>query len=142
MDLKPDAIDKIYARIEKLKEYVSLLEELKNTTPQLLEKDLVKKGALERYLQLAIEACIDIAELIISDQRLATPSTAKEAIEILGKHKILDNDFAQSFSKAAGLRNILIHDYLEIEYKQLINNLKTNLSDFHRFIKEVLSFLK
>lgn len=142
MELKRDAIDKIYLRIEKLKEYLAILEGLQDVTLLELQKDAVKRGAVERYLQLSIEACIDIAELVISDQRLLTPSTAKEALEILGKEGIMESEFAEGFSKTAGFRNILIHDYVEIDYEILLQNLKGNLSDFHMFIKSILAFLK
>ena len=142
MESPLNAIDKIYARMENLREYVSILEGLQNTSLSELEKDPIKKGALERYLQLAIEACIDIAEILISDQRLRTPQTAREAIEILGERGILDKSFAEEFSKIAGFRNILIHDYVKIDYEIVLKNLKNNLSDFHRFIKEILDFLK
>lgn len=136
-----NAVDKIYARIESLKEYVSILADLQNVSLSELEKDPIKKGALERYLQLAIEACVDIAEILISDQRLRTPQTAREAIEILGERGILDESFTKEFSKAVGFRNILIHDYIKIDYKMVLKNLKNNLSDFHKFIKAILDFL-
>lgn len=142
MALQQDNIDKIFLRIEALKQYVSVLESLKNITFEELEKDDVKRGAVERYLQLAIEACIDIAELIISDQRFAAPATYREAIIVLGKEKILDEEFARHFSEAAGFRNILIHDYVKIDYNRLQNYLQNNLSDFHTFIKNILKFLK
>lgn len=142
MESVPNVADKIYGRIESLKQYISILEGLQNITLAEVEKDPIKRGAIERYLQLAIEVCIDIAEMIISDQRLQTPQTAAEAIEILGEKGILDKDFAQNFSKAVGFRNILIHDYVKIDYGIVLKNLKSNLSDFHRFIKEVLMFLK
>lgn len=134
--------DKIYARIEALKEYIGILEQLQNITLSELEKDPIKKGAIERYLQLAIEACVDIAEMIISDQRLRTPQTASEAIVVLGERGILNNNFAEQFTKAVGFRNILIHDYVKIDYELVLKNLKSNLSDFHRFIKAVLEFLQ
>lgn len=137
-----NTIEKIYSRIENLKSYVKILEDLKNITLEELEKEPIKKGALERYLQLSIESCVDIAEMIISDQRLSTPQTATEAIEVLGKESILESDFAKEFSKAVGFRNILIHDYVRIDYQLVLENLKENLSDFHRFIKEILQFLK
>lgn len=142
MESPLNTIDKIYARIESLKEYIVILEGLQNITLAELEKDPIKKGALERYLQLSIEACVDMAEMIISDQRLQTPQTAAETIEILGKKGILDEAFAEKFTKAVGFRNILIHDYVRIDYNLVLQNLKSNLSDFHRFIKEVLEFLK
>lgn len=142
MALKQDNIDKIYLRIEALRQYVAVLEDFRNISLKELENDLVKRGAIERYLQLAIEVCIDIAELIISDQRLTPPSTYKEAITVLGKEKILNDSFAKSFSKAVGFRNILIHDYVKIDYRKLHSYLQNNLSDFHKFIKEILEFLK
>ncbi len=114
MELQTDNIDKIHARLEKLKEYVSILETLQSTSEEELKTDVIKKGAIERYLQLAIEACIDIAELIISNRRFKTPETARDAIEILGEEGIISKEFADRFSKAVGFRNILIHDYLEI----------------------------
>lgn len=80
--------------------------------------------------------------MIISDQRLLTPQTSAEALEILGKEGILDKAFANKFSKATGFRNILIHDYLKLDYGTVLKNLKNNLSDFHQFIKEILEFLK
>lgn len=137
-----NTIEKIYSRIENLKNYVKILEGLQDITLEELEKEPIKKGALERYLQLAIESCVDIAEMIISDQRLSTPQTATEAIEILGKEGILDGSFAKEFAKAVGFRNILIHDYVRIDYQVVLENLKNNLSDFHRFIKAILQFLK
>lgn len=142
MQLQPEGIKKIYPKLESLKSYILILNQLKNITLDEIEKDAIKRGAIERYLQLAIESCIDIAELIISDQRLPSPSTAKETIEILGKEKIIDEEFSRRFSKAASFRNILIHDYLKIDYKELLRNLKENLKDFDNFIKEILKFLK
>lgn len=142
MQLYPDGTNKIYSKLESLKSYIAILNSVKNVSLDEIEKDDIKRGAVERYLQLAIESCIDIAELIISDQRLPAPSTSKETIEILGKEKIIDGEFAERFSKAASFRNILIHDYLKIDYKELLRNLKENLKDFDRFIKEILNFLK
>ena len=141
MQLQTEGINKIYSKIESLKSYILILNKIKDITLDEIENDPIKRGAIERYLQLSIESCIDIAEIIISDQRLPAPLTSKETIEILGKEKIIDEEFSRRFSKAAGFRNILIHDYLKIDYKELLRNLKENLRDFDNFIKEVLKFL-
>lgn len=142
MQLRSDGINKIYSKIESLKSYLLILNKIKDITLDEIEKDAIKRGAIERYLQLSIESCIDIAEFIISDQRLPAPLTSKETIEILGRKKIIDEEFSKRFSKAASFRNILIHDYLKIDYKELLRNLKENLRDFDYFIKEILKFLE
>lgn len=132
---------KINTRLEKLREFVSILESLKGIAGQDLKSDVDKKAKAERFLQLAIEACIDIAELVIVKERLETPQTAGEAITILGKNGILELGFAEEFSKIAGFRNILIHDYVDIDYEQVADKINNRLGDFDIFAKSVAKHL-
>jgi len=136
-----DNIDKINLRIEKLKEYINNLKVLKGITSQKLINDLDKRLKAERLLQLAIEACIDIAELVIVDQRLPSPVDSGDAIEILGKKGIIDAKFSKDFAKAVGFRNILVHDYVDIDYKEVADKINNRLGDFDRFAQEVAKFL-
>lgn len=135
-----DAIDKINSRLEALKEYLKILKSLKGITGQELVNNIDKRAKAERYFQLAIEACIDIAELIISDQRLPAPKTGRETIEILGKEGIIDKKLAEDFAPAIGFRNILIHDYLEIDYDQVADKINNRLGDFEKFAQEIAKF--
>lgn len=136
-----NTIDKINLRIEKLKEYINSLKRLKGVTAKDLVGDEDKRLKAERLLQLAIEACIDIAELIIVDQRLRAPTDAAQAIEILGEEKMINSSFAKSFAKAVGFRNILVHDYIDINYEEVADKINNRLSDFDRFAQEVAKFL-
>lgn len=136
-----DNINKINSRLEKLREFVDILRTLKGVTAKDLAEDINKRAKAERFLQLAIEACVDIAELIIVDQRLSAPADSAEAIEILGNEKIIDPTFAKSFAKAVGFRNILVHDYIDIDYKEVADKINNRLGDFDRFAQEVAKFL-
>lgn len=136
-----DYIDKINLRIEKLKEYINSLKTLKGVTAKDLVDDEDNRLKAERLLQLAIEACIDIAELVIVDQRLPSPVDSGDAIEILGKKGIIDAKFSKDFAKAVGFRNILVHDYVDIDYKEVADKINNRLGDFDRFAKEVAQFL-
>ncbi len=124
-----------------MREFVEILESLKGITGQELASDVDKRAKAERFLQLAIEACIDIAELIVLKERLETPKTAGEAIIILGKKGILELGFAEEFSKSAGFRNILIHDYVEIDYEEVADKINNKLPDFEIFAKAVAKHL-
>lgn len=137
-----DAIDKINFRLKKLEEYLKILNSLKGITAKELVANVDKRAKAERFLQLAIELCLDVAELLISDQRLRTPQKASEAIEILGEAGILDKNFARKFSSIAGFRNILVHDYLDIDYEKVADNINTRLSDFEKFARSVAKYLQ
>lgn len=138
--MNPDTIDKINTRLEALREYVQILKSLKGITGKQLVKDISKRAKAERFLQLAIEACVDIAELVVSDQRLPVPKTSKEAIEILGQQGIIDKKFTSEFAPAVGFRNILIHDYLKIDYDQVADKINNRLVDFEKFAQSIAKF--
>lgn len=136
-----DNIDKIRIRLNKLEEFSNFLKAYQGITAEELLKNTEKRGAIERYLELAVESCIDISELIITDQRLTVPTKASEAIKILGREKIIDAEFANAFSKIVGFRNILVHDYIDIDYKEVADKVNNRLFDFDRFAQEVAQFL-
>jgi len=136
-----DNVEKINSRLEKLREFVDILRTLKGIKEKDLIGDVSKRAKAERFLQLAIEACVDIAELIIVDQRLPAPVDSAGAIEILGQEKIINHAFAKDFAKSVGLRNILVHDYISVDYEVIANIINNQLGDFDRFAKEVAIFL-
>lgn len=135
-----DRIDEILEKLKLLKSYVELLKRYRGVREDELEKDLEKRGVVERYLQLSIEIVLDIADLIIAEYRLPVAKTYKEAIETLGTNKIVDQKFSQKISPMAGLRNVLVHDYVKVDYRMIANFLKENLNDFEEFAKQIAGY--
>lgn len=138
--MSKDTVDKINLRLEALSEYVGILKSLKGVTGSQLKKNIDKRAKAERFLQLAIETCIDIAELIITDQRLPTPKTSRETIEILGQQGIISQKLAKEFSPAVGFRNILVHDYLKLDYELVAERINNRLGDFDQFARQIAKF--
>src|SRR3989338_2769246 len=48
----------------------------------------------------------------------------------------------EKFIGVVGLRNILVHEYADIDYKLAYSNLDEKLNDLKQFAKEVLEFLE
>lgn len=136
-----DRIDRIYDRLSALREYVSFLQKQKPITTQVLEDDATIRGAIERYLHLACEVVLDISNQIIAEYRYRTPNEYKESIIILGEEGVLTKEFAARFSPIAGFRNILVHDYLKVDIRELADKVNNNLGDFDVFAKSVAKLL-
>ena len=132
----------ITIRLKKIGEYLKVLKFLKKRSLEDFKNDFVLKGALERYLQLSAEASIDIGEIIISEKKLRTPMSHREVFDILGDERIISALLAKNFSEIAGFRNILVHDYVEIDVNKMYEYLQNDLSDFDKFIKAIAKFLK
>ena len=59
----------------------------------------------------------------------------------LAKHKVLPVRLSKRLAPMAGFRNILVHEYLEIDRHRVYRALKDDLGDFERFIKAVSQLL-
>lgn len=139
--IKEERITQINEKLSALKNYVLLLKSFGKVSSADLEKDAIKRGAIERYLQLSAEVVLDVASQLIAEFRFRTPEDYKESILILGEEGILPKEFAKNFSEIAGFRNILVHNYLKIDYKKVAENLNKRLGDFEKFCQAVAKFL-
>jgi len=95
---------------------------------------------VERNLEVAIQSCIDIANRIISLDELEKPKDYYGSIIMLGKENILPYDFAQRFAPITGFRNILIHEYLDIDWDEVYKNLQ-RMNQFYKFMDYVKKWL-
>ncbi|MGH7594800.1 MAG: DUF86 domain-containing protein [bacterium] len=55
-----------------------------------------------------------------------------------GELKILPDDLAQHLSKAAGMRNVLVHAYSEVDLRMVYESIDLALKDFTQFV-EIMS---
>jgi len=133
--------EEIASRLKLLSEYVKFLQSYRKHSLEDLMNDYTLRGAVERYLELSIECCIDIAEMIISYENLKRPDSYKEVILAMGHKGILPEEFAKKFSNAAGLRNALVHMYANIDVNELYININKNLGDFDTFAKYIAIYL-
>ena len=58
-------INVIENRVSAAKKYLKILEGFKRYSENEIAGDITVKGALERYLYLAVQAAIDLAEAIL-----------------------------------------------------------------------------
>ncbi len=81
----------------------------------------------------ACQACIDIANLIISINGFELPSQYKQSFSILEKNKIISHEISQIMKSMVGFRNIAVHDYKKIDPKILKSIVDNHLKDFENF---------
>ncbi|MCD6092671.1 MAG: DUF86 domain-containing protein [Candidatus Aenigmarchaeota archaeon] len=136
-----DEKEKISRKMRAMKKYVDFLKSYKGVSEKDLKYEYTLKCAIERNFQLALEAVLEIGEIIISVENFERPEDYKSIILILGKNKIIPAEFAKRFAPSAGFRNILVHMYEEVDIKKLIKHLK-KLNDFDLFAKYIAQYLK
>ncbi len=124
-------------KISAAQKYLKILERYKKYTEKEIEEDLDIRGAFERYIYLAIQSTIDLAEAVISYKNLRKPSTMSEAFYILNEEGIISSDSKTKMSKMVGFRNLIAHDYDEINYEIAYSILQEGLNDIYEFLRTI-----
>lgn len=121
-------------RVSIVKKYLNILSEYKNNTVLEIINSTEKRGAIERYLYLAVQSTIDLAESIISFKKLRKPTTLSDCFYILEEDKFINPDLCNKMIQMTGFRNILSHDYEKIDYTIIHKVLVENLNDIENFL--------
>lgn len=130
-------IEEINRRLRILNRDFKPLEEEKLTTDETIN------AAAERHLQIAIQASLDIANHLVASLGLKRPAeSAGEVFETLASEGIIPQTLGEKLIKATGYRNILTHEYADVDRHQTYLNLQNNLPDLSEFAKYIELFLE
>lgn len=130
-------MEEIKAKIAVVQERVRRLSMFQGLSFESYLKDLTTRDAVERNIEVAIQACIDIARIIIKRDGLREPEDNKGLFVVLAENGIISEDSLKFLIPMAGTRNVLVHGYDKIDDAIIFGVLKKHLSDFYSFLKEI-----
>ncbi len=134
--------DVINTRLKKLDKALQILQQSSETSYEELISNAVLLSAVERNFQVAIECILDIGNHIIAEKGFESPDDSSDIIRIMGEEGVAPSDFTEKIKGIAGFRNILVHEYTEIDYKLLYDYLVNRLGDFREFARHISVYLE
>lgn len=129
--------ERIQEHLKLLNKYHLLLLDVKKVKLDEYLQDSMIQGSSERFLQLAIESCLNIGNRLISlyqsKKPLSTPETYADIFIQLEKLGAIDRDLSDRLVKMARFRNLLVHIYWEIDSERVYDVIQNDLDDFRLF---------
>jgi len=125
-------------RLHSIKNNLDYLQNIKEYSREEFSSNPDIHYRFERALHLVLEAVIDTSNHLIAEKNLKTPSTNREIFEVLADNNLLNQKLAASLKEMAGFRNILVHDYLELDRKKEYEIIIESLVDIKQFYQEIL----
>jgi uncharacterized protein YutE (UPF0331/DUF86 family) len=98
-----------------------------------LDTDIRERRFVERTLQVAIQAALDVASHITSERRLGEPATNRELFTLLERDDWIPSELRARLADMAGFRNVLVHGYDDVNLDVVRDVLKNHLVDLERF---------
>jgi uncharacterized protein YutE (UPF0331/DUF86 family) len=138
--------ERILEHLKLLNQYILYLRNLAETEEEGFARDFKIRGSAERFLQLAIESCINIGNRILSmvqfQKPVQTPETYGDIFAELGKLGVIPYEFVPTMLQMVKFRNRLVHIYWDIDHRQLYTILKERLGDMEKFKDYILDYLR
>lgn len=132
----------ILRKISELETYQKQIREFSDITLADYKEDWKTQRIVERTLQMMIETCADITNHIISAAGMRVPTGYSDTFRVLFENNLIDKELFSIMEKMAKFRNIIVHQYEEVDAEIVITILKKHLSDFGKFKDRVLAYLK
>jgi uncharacterized protein YutE (UPF0331/DUF86 family) len=110
-------------------------------TLERLHQDRQLRWATERGLQVAAEAVFDAGAHILSAEFQEAVDEYREIPTRLGARGVVTTATAARLKGLAGFRNVLVHDYAEVDLRRVYAALE-RLDDFDAFVADVVRWLE
>ncbi len=132
-------IDKelVQRQITQLRSAVKILRDLGKTPQDEFLADYRIYGLAERYLQLAIEACLRICGTLVASFGLRRPDAYHELLSIIAAQQIIPRSLAYRLEVLTNFRDSLVHDSGTLDRNILYDHILQRLDDLEEFAELV-----
>ena len=96
---------------------------------------------VERNLQLAIESVLDIGQHIIASSGWQVAEEYAGIFPILERHGVISKDLSARVFGMAGFRNLLVHEYADIDHFQVFQILQNHLDELGQLAEAFQQFV-
>jgi uncharacterized protein YutE (UPF0331/DUF86 family) len=124
-------------KLSRMSQYVAELMPYRDCA---YESFLSEHYKIERLIELLVMAASDIVVHLLDREGEPAPVSYRAAFLRAGEKQLLSAEISRSLALGAGLRNILVHEYEEIDYRLLHRSLPRILDDMAAFIEQCLPY--
>ena len=124
------AIDVLIRKLNYLRQLLLDLAPYETVTLAQVEAEHYK---LERLLELLVVAAVDLLQHLLAEQQLV-PESYRATFALAATQNLIPPELAARLQQAAGMRNVIVHLYEEIDYTILHESIGLALRDFNQFV--------
>lgn len=133
----------VATKLEQIEQYHGELEaKQESLSRKQLLTDTTEQRAVERMFENAIQACSDLAQHVATHDFNFDGSAAKEAVRVLGREGVIDEETMNTLISAIGFRNVLAHEYGRVDYNEVYESLQSGLEVYDTFSRQVAKWFR
>lgn len=130
-------------KLEQIEQYHGeLVDKQQSLSRTAFLESTTEQRAVERMFENAIQACSDLAQHIATQDFAYTGNTAKEAVRVLHRHGVIDEETMSTLVSAIGFRNVLAHEYGHVDADAVYETLQTGLTVYDSYSQQIAQWVQ
>jgi uncharacterized protein YutE (UPF0331/DUF86 family) len=134
-------VEVLETRLAKLDGVISDLEEFAAMDRTALLKSHRDMLAMERSLQIGASLIFDIGSHILSAAYGASAGEYEDIVGLLSQRLVLSAGLRDRLKGLGGFRNLLVHEYLDLDEELVLDFLGKAPGEFDDFAREIRDWL-
>ena len=122
---------------KKLRRIEICLADLATVDVEAIASDRREERFAEHTLQIAIQAAIDVAALVVSDNDLGNPVSNHALFGLLAQHGWLPAEQVPLLSRMVGFRNVVVHEYETVDVALVRDVVEHHAADLRGFVEAI-----
>ena len=139
------AADRTRAIVAKHLQFMGrLLDRLEEIAPDdlaRLQPDDIVRLAIERIVTQVVDIAVSVNQHLIADRLGRAAQNYRESFQLLAETGAVPPELAASLGPSTGLRNVLIHEYLETDPEILAAAVPKALIGYREYIRQIARFV-
>ena len=128
-------------RLAMILEEIEFLKSIKKQSYNEFLNDAKSLRSSARAIETIAQAIIDICSHIVAQKHYGISDTYKGTIELLDSNQIISTKLASNLQRVIAMRNVFVHQYLDIDFKIVWKSIDSLLVDASEFVRVMQRYL-
>lgn len=132
----------VRAKLRRIRELLDQLDELGPVDVARLGAEPVTALAVERILTLLVDLAFASNSHVVVARLGRAPDTYAQSFALAAQARMIDDALAAALRPSVGLRNVLVHNYLDIDRDVVAAAVPLALEQYGAYVRQVAAFLQ
>ncbi len=132
----------IQERLRQIQLLLAELVEVGEVDAERLRRERPTRHGVERVLSQIVEFAGSINAHIAASLLGRSPGSYAESFDEVARAGVLEWDLADVLRPSAGMRNVLVHDYLEVDHIKVAAAIPLALEQYGQYVRHVARWLR
>lgn len=134
-------VDLMRRKLSRLNMYLERLRPISQKSLEEYKSDFYLKSSAERLIQLIVECASDINNHVVVETKNRPPEDYSISFVKAAEVGLISMELAEKLKPSGGMRNILVHEYMDIDDEKVYKVIPLAIKDYKEYIKQADAFI-